>query len=359
MSAQSAQTVKSFAKDNLALAVKFDAWLEAQNYSTNTRRAYGSAVSYLCEFVASRSLLELSHFDLREFLTSLYKRGLAPSNLARQSYALKTFFDFLNLGGLVDRNIASLIKARKVNRKLPRFLSIEEVERLIGAAKTPRDKAMLEVFYSTGCRLAEVAGMRLEHIDFESRTIRVLGKGNKERIVLFGMPAKEALLAYLGDRKDGFVFRDDQPPRALHVYRAKPNWNIATVYWKGGWRQGIPGVDRCSWLGKADAMTREQALEKLAAVAGEDFGQRPKPDKPLGPRHIGRIVKKVSLAAGLQGVHPHSLRHSFATHLLNGGADLRCVQELLGHASISTTQIYTHVSTVNMIDVHKRCHPRA
>src|SRR5205807_9869826 len=84
-----------------------------------------------------------------------------------------------------------------------------------------------------------------------------------------------------------------------------------------------------------------------------------KPDKPLAPRHIWRIVKQVSLAAGLKGVHPHTLRHSFATHLLNGGADLRCVQELLGHASISTTQIYTHVSTVNMIDVHKRCHPRA
>jgi integrase/recombinase XerC len=356
-----AQTVKSFARDNLALAAKFDAWLEAQNYSPHTRRAYATTTGYLCEFICPRSLLELTHFDLREFLTYLHKRGLAPSSMARQSYALKTFFDFLNLGGLVDSNIASRMKTRNVHRKLPRFLSIEEVERLIAAAKTPRDRALIEVFYSTGCRLAEVAGMRLADIDFGSRTIRVLGKGNKERIVLFGRPANEALLAYLGDRvrKDGFVFRDDQPPRSLHVYRAKPNKETPTLYWKGHWCEGSPCVEHCKWLGKASDMTRKQALEKLAATAAADFVQRPKPDKPLGPRHIGRIVKQVSLAAGLQGVHPHTLRHSFATHLLNGGADLRCVQELLGHASISTTQIYTHVSTVNMIDVHKRCHPRA
>lgn len=355
---QEVQTVKSFTKDNGELAAKFDRWLEAQNYSPHTRRAYATTTNYLCEFIGSRSLLEITHFDLREFLTYLYKRGLSPSSMARQGYALKTFFDFLNLGGLVASNIASRMKTRNVHRKLPRVLSVEEVERLIGAAKTPRDRALIEVFYSTGCRLAEVARMRLEDIDFDSRSIRVLGKGSKERIVLFGRPANEALLAYLGERKDGFVFRDDLPPRALHVYKAQPNWNVATVYWKGGWRQGIPGVDRCCWLGKADAMTREQALAKLAAVAGEDFVQRPKPDKPLGARHIFLIVKQVSLGAGFQGVHPHTLRHSFATHLLNGGADLRCVQELLGHASISTTQIYTHVSTVNMIDVHKRCHPR-
>jgi site-specific recombinase XerD len=316
----------------------------------------------LTDFAIRASLEDFPTFRLspylREFIGYLYKRGLAPSSLARQTSALKAFFEFLNLGGLVDSNIARLMKNRKVNRKLPRYLSIEEVERLIEAAKSPRDRALIELFYSTGCRVAEVARMRFEHIDFESRTIRVLGKGNKERISLFGRPAKEVLLAYLGNRKEGFVFRDDYPPRSLHVHQDKPSWN-AEVYWRGGWRQGIPGVTRCCWLGKVSEMTREQALDKLTIKAGEDLSQRPTPDKPLGTRHIWRIVKRISLAAGLTDVHPHVLRHSFATHLLNGGADLRCVQELLGHSSISTTQIYTHVSTVNMIDVHKRCHPRA
>lgn len=349
---------QSFTQKNLELAAKFDAWLLAQNYSANTRRAYRSVTSYLCEFVGSRSVLELTHFDLREFLTYLYKRGLASSSLDRQGYGLKTFFGFLNLGGLVDSNVARLIKTRKVRRRLPRYLSIEEVERLIAAGKTPRDRAMLEVFYSTGCRLSEVAGMRLEDIDFESRTIRVIGKGDKERIVLFGRPAKDAILANLKGRTDGFLFRDEQHPRELRVYRAKPNKETETLYWKGHWMSGTPSVERCRWIGKAEGVTRKQALEKLAIIAGEDFSQRPKPDKPLDPRHIYRIVKRAAIAAGLKDVWPHVLRHSFATHLLNGGADLRSVQELLGHASISTTQIYTHVSTVNMIDVHRKFHPR-
>jgi len=195
---------QSFTQKNLELTAKFDAWLQAQNYSANTRRAYRSVTSYLCEFVGSRSVLELTHFDLREFLTYLYKRGLASSSLDRQGYGLKTFFGFLNLGGLVDSNVARLIKTRKVRRRLPRVLSIEEIERLIAAAAMPRDKAMLEMFYSTGCRLSEVAGMRFEHVDLESRTIRVIGKGDKERIVLFGRPAKQALLACLDGRQEVF-----------------------------------------------------------------------------------------------------------------------------------------------------------
>jgi integrase/recombinase XerD len=350
--------VRSFVRDNLELAEKFAAWLEAQNYSTNTRRAYGTLARDLCEFIGSRSLLELKHFDLREFITYLYKRGLAPSSLARQLYGLKTFFQFLSMGGLVDCNIARLIKNRRVGRRLPRALSIEEVERLIAAAKTPREKAMLEMFYATGCRLSELAGMRMEDIDLTVRVVKVLGKGSKERIIPFGRPAKEALLAYLGERKDGFVFRDDQPPRALHVYRLQPNRDIPTLYWQGVWVDGNPGVRHWKSLGPVSKVTREQALEKLAAVAGDDFGQRPKPDKPLGPRHIYRIVKRAAIAAGLKDVWPHALRHSFATHLLNGGADLRSVQELLGHASISTTQIYTHVSTTNLLDTHRKFHPR-
>lgn len=356
--ATDSRAVKSFAKDNLELAAKFDAWLEAQNYSPHTRRAYRSLTSYLCEFIASRSLLEIEHFDIREFLTYLYKRGLNPSSQARQLSGLKLFFGFLNMGGLVDSNVAKLIKTRKVGSRLPRVLSIEECERLIQAATTPRDKAMLEMFYATGCRLSEVAGMRLEHVDFESRTIRVIGKGDKERIVLFGMPAKDALLAYLNGRQEGFLFRDERPPRDLRVYQARPNKETATLYWKGHWYDGQPSVEHCKWLGKVAEMTRKQALEKLAILAGEDWSHRPKPDEPLGARHIYRIVKQAAAKAGLKDVWPHVLRHSFATHLLNGGADLRSVQELLGHASISTTQIYTHVSTVNMIDVHRKFHPR-
>ncbi len=282
---------RSFARENLELAAKFDQWLEVLGRSANTRRAYRALAAEFCDFIGSRSLLEVKHFDVREYIGYVYKRGLSAASLAHRLAGLKTFFGFLQIGGAASVNIAGLIRGRKVGRRLPRYLSLEEVERLIAATKTPREKALIEVFYGTGCRVSEVANMKLEDVDFDSRTIRVIGKGDKMRIVLFGMPAKKALLAYLGDRKDGFLFLDEK---------------------KSG---------------------------------------------QLGPRHIERLVKIIALAAGLQGVHPHVLRHTFATHLLNGGADLRCVQELLGHASISTTQIYTHVSTANMVAIHRKCHP--
>ena len=288
----SAIPVKSYAQDNLVLAAKFDQWLEVLGRSPNTRRAYKALAAEFCGFIASRSLLEVKHFDVREYIGHVYKRGLSAASLAQRLAGLKTFFGFLQIGGAASVNIAGLIRARKIPHRLPRYLSLDEVERLIAAAKTPRERALIELFYSTGCRLAEVSNMKVEDVAFESRTIRVIGKGDKERLVLFGMPARKAILAYLGNRKDGFLFLNT------------------------------------------------------------------KTTGPLGPRRIEIEVTNIALAAGLQGVHPHVLRHTFATHLLNGGADLRCVQELLGHASISTTQIYTHVSTAKMVDVHRKFHPR-
>jgi site-specific recombinase XerD len=356
---QEVQTVKSFAKDNLELVAKFDRWLEAMNRSQNTRTAYGTLVRNFCEFINSRSLLECKHFDVREYIAHLYKRGLSASSLARQLSGLKAFFDFLQIGGAVPGNIARLIKARKVGRRLPRCLSIEEVQRLIDATKNLRDRALIETFYGTGCRLAEVNGMRIEDVAFEALSIRVIGKGDKQRVVIMGHPAKDALLAHLDGRKEGFLFCDDRPLRDLHVRRAQPNKHVATLFWIGNWRSGNPSVRHCKCLGKVSEMTREQALEKLAVVAGADWRPRPKPDKPLGARHIGRIIKETAARAGLKDVHPHTLRHSFATHLLSGGADLRHVQELLGHSSISTTCIYTHLSLVDVRAAHTKCHPRA
>ena len=357
MSGAATVPVKSFVEDNLELAAKFDQWLEVQHRSPHTRRAYGTLVRNFCTFINSRSLLECKHFDVREYIAHLYKRGLSASSLARQLSGLKAFFDFLQMGGAVPGNIARLIKGRKVGRRLPLVLTVEEVERLIEATKTPRDRALIETFYATGCRLAEVMGMRIEDVDFKSRTARVIGKGDKMRIVLLGRPAKEAVLSYLDGRKDGFLFCDDRPPRALHVRQVKQH--VAAEYWLGRWYEGNPSVQRIKYLGKVSEMTREQALEKLAVIAGSDWRPQPKPDKPLGARHIGRIIKEAAARAGLKGVHCHTLRHSFATHLLANGADLRYVQELLGHASIITTQIYTHVTTTDMRATHAKCHPRA
>lgn len=354
--------VRSYAKDNRILAAKFSQWLEIQNYSPHTRRAYAALTADFCRFIRSRSLTEVKHIDIREYLFYLYRLGLAPSSLERHLAGLRTFFDFLNLGGVVASVAPRFIKTRKRQRKLPRFLSVEEVSKLIEAADSPRDRAVLEVFYATGCRLAEVAGMRCEDVDFAARSIRVLGKGNKERIVLFGRMAREALLAYLVDRREGFLFQAELPPQKFRVTKAKPNKDESGVWWRGHWHEypqdSWPGVLRYKWLGRVSQMTRKQARTKLLQVVGSVNIDRPKVDAPLAHRTLERIVQSAALQAGIRGVHPHTLRHSFATNLLNRGADLRCIQELLGHSSISTTQIYTHVAIENLMESHKKFHPR-
>lgn len=284
--------VRSHTRSNRKLAEQFQAWLVTRSYSANTQRAYTKLLREFADFTGAKSFTEVDHLDVRAFLAHLQARGCSPNTLARELYALRSFYDFLGLGGVMQFCPPRFIRTRKIPKRLPRFLSEEQVARLIQAAQSPRDRALLELLYATGCRVSEIVGIRLEDVDFGNRTIRVLGKGAKERMVLFGGAAQNALLEYLGDRRDGYLFEKDGKPLSAR----------GTIY---------------------------------------------------------RIVRSAALRAGLkQLVHPHMLRHSFATHLLNRGADIRCVQELLGHSSISTTQIYTHVSITNLAETLKRCHPR-
>src|ERR1700676_4355208 len=167
--------IRSGAKDNLVLAAKFSQWLEIQNYSPHTRRAYDALTDDFWRFIRSLSLREVTRLDIREYLTHLHGRGLAPSSLDRQLHGLRTFFDFLNLGGVVSVVVPRFISTRQRKRKLPQFLSVEEVGKLIEAGDSPRDRAILEIFYGTGCRRAEVAGMRCEDVDFSARSILVNG----------------------------------------------------------------------------------------------------------------------------------------------------------------------------------------
>jgi site-specific recombinase XerD len=355
----SSEVVHSHAKENLALAEKFAQWLIVQNYSENTRRAYGALTADFCRFLGARSVAEVKHFDIREYMHYLHGKGLSQSSLDRQLHGLRTFFDFLHLGGVVASVAPRLVTTRKrPPRKLPRVLSVEEAGRLIEAAEIPRDRAILELFYATGCRVAEVSGMRCEDVDFAARSIRVTGKGNKQRIVLYGRMAAEALRAYLGDRRHGYLFQS-RPLRASLLHKQK---NRAGLFWVAQWTEypdgRAPGVQRQKWLGKASQMSRKEAMAKAREALGSANITRPNPDRPLQTRNLLQVVKRAALRAGLEGVGCHTLRHSFATHLLNRGADLRCVQELLGHSSISTTQIYTHVAVENLMDSHKKFHPR-
>lgn len=288
----SEKPVKSHKRRNEALARAFADWLRAQNYSPHTRRAYERVVDDFVDFVRSESLLDVERSTIRQYLAYLGARGASSQTIAREVYALKTFFQFCERAELIDFSPARLIRFKQQPKRLPRFLSEEEVNRLLAAARTPVERAVLEMLYATGCRVSELVGMRIENLDFAERSVRVLGKGAKERVALFGRKAAEALREHLGARSSGFVFES-------------------------------------------------------------------KPGKAMDPRWAYQIVRRVAQRASLNGVHPHTLRHSFATHLLNRGADLRAIQELLGHASIATTQVYTHVSLGDLQRTIERFHPRA
>src|ERR1700676_3772500 len=253
-SQQIPKPVRSYAKDNPLLAEKFSQWL-LQNYSPHTGRAYGTLIADFCRFIGSRSLTEIKHIDIRAYFASLQGRGMGSQSLDQKLYGLRAFFKFLTLGRVVSTNVARFVQTRRRHRNLPTCPTVEEVRMLIEAAESLRDRAMIEMYYATGARLAEVVGMRSEDVDFsdvELGTAHVLGKGNKERVVYFGRMAREALLAYLGDRREGFVFREDRPVETLGVRMAKPNKDETGVWWRGWWSEYPddtgPLVTKWKWL---------------------------------------------------------------------------------------------------------------
>ena len=352
--------VRSYVDENGGLAAKYSQWLEIRNYSENTRLNYVIVIVDFCRFIDSRSITQVTKHDIRAYLQYLQGRGLVSTSLDLKLHALRNFFGFLRLGNLIASNPARFILTRRRHRHLPKFPSIEEVTKIIEATRSPRDRALLETLYATGCRLAEIEGMRCEDVDFAECVIRVLGKGDKERIVLFGTKAKEALLAYLGDRRQGYLFQTNRPKQSLAVTIAKPNKDEPGEWWRGAWSEypedSRTGIPHWKWLGRVSQMSRDEAQAYLQTLTL--FTKTKERNVPLCRRQISRIVKEAALRAGLKGIHTHSLRHAFATHMLDRGTDLRCIQELLGHTSVATTQIYTHVSTEQLSKTHTKFHPR-
>jgi len=338
--------VKSRQLDNQDIRDRYAGWLTAQSYSVNTCRAYLKTVRLFIAFLGARSFADAQHLDIRQFLATLAQRGCSPNTLARELHGLRNLYDFLGLGGVTQNCPPRLIRTRKMPKRLPRFLSPEQVGKLIEYAKTPRDHALIEAAFATGCRVSELAGMKVEDINWQKRTVLVLGKGRQERLVLFGEKAVKALREYLGERTSGLIFLSQRPTQRGSIIRHNG-------FWYGSWNQ------RTNLGSVKELKTRREAQARFGKVLDGRELSRPYPARPLNVRDLGRIVSSTGKRAGLGRVFPHMIRHSFATALLNNGADLRVVQELLGHASISTTQIYTHVTPARLIEVHQACHPRA
>ncbi|MBV9106736.1 MAG: tyrosine recombinase [Verrucomicrobia bacterium] len=277
----------------------------SESYQLLTRRSLENFADWAGKLRQLSSPRQVELALLIEYLTTEKKRGLAPGSMKLVVVALKIFFRFLKMRSLSDRDPAELLPLPRVSRFLPETLNEVQVKHLLeinlqGRAFPMRDRAILELFYASGLRISEVAGARLENLNLQERLIRVIGKGSKTRLVPIGRIACGAISQYLAGERVRLV----GPKTGNEVFLS---------------RRG----------------------------------------KKLTTQRIWQILKEIAAAAGLEiNVYPHLLRHSFATHLLANGADLRVIQELLGHADIATTQIYTHVEQSRLKSIHKQFHPR-
>jgi integrase/recombinase XerC len=287
---------------------KFLRSLQERNASAHTIKAYRTDLAQFAEYVGPQGWDDIDHILIRGYLADLYKRGLSKTSVARALAALRSLHKWLAQEGEVEQNPAALVATPKLPKKLPRVPTIEEVNSVLDSempecsAFEERDRLILELLYGCGIRNSELIGINLDDIRWLNEVILVRGKGRKERYVPFGESAKIAIQAYL--------------PKRQQVIAA--------------------------------ARSGEKAL--LVNLRGAR----------LTTRSVGRIVKRIAVARGLSpDVHPHTLRHAFGTHMLEEGADLRAIQEMLGHERLSTTQRYTQLTVKHVMEVYDKTHPHA
>lgn len=283
--------------------------LVERNASPHTLKAYRQDLTGFSHYVGSRNWRAIDHVTIRGFLSHLYERGLSKTSVARSLAVVRSFYRWLAQEEMVEQNPAVLVSTPKLPKKLPRVPTIEEMNNLLDgrmpeiAALPERDQIIFELLYGCGIRNSELVGINLDDIQLSAEVILIRGKGKKERYVPFGDSVRTALSQYL-------------PVRQQLLAGCRKTTNALLINCRDGGR--------------------------------------------LTTRSVGRIVKRLAVAKGLPpDVHPHTLRHAFGTHLLEEGADLRAIQEMLGHKRLSTTQRYTQLSIKHLLEVYDRTHPRA
>lgn len=282
--------------------------LRERNASPHTIKAYAGDLENFAAYAGPRNWKQIDHIAIRGFLSHLYEKGLSKTSVARSLAAVRSLYRWLAREGVVEQNPAKLVATPKLPKKLPRVPTIEEMNSVLDgqmpetAAFPERDRLMLELLYGCGIRNSELTGINLDDIRLSAEAILIRGKGKKERYVPFGDAVKNAFTGYLRARQ---------------------------------------------------ALLAERRKNTAALLINRRGGR-------LTTRSVGRIIKQIAVAKGLSpDVHPHTLRHAFGTHLLEEGADLRAIQELLGHERLATTQRYTQLSMKHVLEVYDQTHPRA
>lgn len=306
-----------------------------RNVSAHTVRAYDSDLTQFIGHVAAEADLKkrdlspdaLTRESIRSFLGYLYAEGQSRATAARKLAAIRTFLRYLRREGIISTDPGGLVATPKREVRMPAHLSEDEMAKMLEAPDDEqplgrRDHAILELFYASGLRVSELAGLDLADVNLSGRMVRVLGKGGKERLVPFNGATETAIRAWLKDREP-VVRASSMDPRVV----------------------GSRGRD-------AQGVSRGARVRREPLFVNYRGGR-------LTVRSIDRLVRKYAAVTERDGVSPHALRHSFATHLLERGADLRAIQELLGHSRLSTTQRYTHVNAAQLLQVYRKTHPRA
>jgi site-specific recombinase XerD len=350
----------AMAELNRRLIEKYLSYLEMQGSPRNTVITYGHALRSFAAFLKGRcvGILGVQHSDLLLYLATFEARGLSKQTQALHVHAFRNFQKFIRLVGLPCSRAFRRIQLPKKPRRVAQAHSIPEIEALIAAARTPFERAFVELGFATGCRISELQRMRAEEINWANRSLRVIGKVGKERVVFFGAPAEKAVRALLRGRTEGFLFRQEH---TVSLGTAKPNKTGPTVYYRCWWteldRKTGSRMFRCRWIGNVKKMKRAQA-RRIVEELNRDLGSTAQTvDRPESIRNLCRIFSRIGVRAGMK-TWPHLLRHSFATALMNHGAPLRELQELLGHTALSTTAVYLHAAPEDLVRVHQRFHPR-
>lgn len=349
-----ANTMRSYTRFNKGLAKKYDDWMVAMHYAKNTQHIYRKTIRRYVEFMGEKSIAHADHEDIRRYIARISEDGVTLSVVHKDLGTLRLFYDFLHLGGVVDYVAPRFVRLRRPWRNSPAPLSKSQVQRLLAATLTLRERALIEFFYGTGCRLSELLHLKIEDVDFAARIAMVSGKFGKKRVVLLTQSAVEALRAYVGERQNGIAFQKEMPVQKGCLTIHHGSW---ISFWREYRKRGERGYRRRKVIGRADRLSFEAATKKHDALMASRRLTRPFRTASLSKMAVQQTLRQIADRAGLKNVTPHTLRRTFATHLFENGAGMEIVKTLLGHVWITTTMKYARIGTDRLAETFERCHP--
>ena len=336
-------------ENKLKRVERYNTWIEHQGYTLVTRKLYCSVAREACHYFGRKPFRSVAPLDISDFLQHISTLRWSADRYRFYLTALRSFFEFLYLGGVVDSIPPRFVRGPLQTQRLPRVLTQNQVQKLIEAATTPRDRALVEFMYATGCRVGETHQVKVEDIDFRHRKTIVGSKG-RDRTVYFGQPAGYALKFYLGSRRAGPLFLDDVPIQRGFLVRSGRTWQAR-------WREYPGKIKRTKYFGNPAKMPYRVANAKFLRLMKKVNLKRER--HAISRWAIQQVFRNLGERIGMKTLCPRILRHSFATHLLENGANIRVIQALMGHARVNTTQIYASLVNIDVALAFRISHPRA